>query len=128
MLKTSVITPIYKGDQLRHHLEVHSILSKHQYGFRPNSSTTAALHDLVSDLQSARDGGMEALTIFVDIRKAFDSVDHEILLRKLHGYGFVGVTLDWMSDYLKERKQRVQYGELRSDEIVCKASVPQGSR
>lgn len=155
LLKSSAVTPIYKSgelsdmsnyrpinvipvlakvleaaaaEQIRNHLETENILTQHQYGFRPRSSTTAALHDLVSDLQQARDDGKEAIAIFVDIRKAFDAVDHQILLRKLLRYGFAGPSLSWMISYLSGRTQKVKYGDGTSEEADVAAGVPQGSR
>lgn len=77
---------------------------KHQYGFRPRSSTQTAAIELVNNLQSWIDNGNCSSAIFIDISKAFDTIKHSILLKKLYYYGIRGRTYFLMNDYLKDRK------------------------
>ena len=65
--------------------------------------------------------------VFIDLRKAFDSVDHEILISKLDSYGLEDIELDWFQHYLTDRKQLVSFGKEISDPCVITSGVPQGS-
>ena len=67
------------------------------------------------------------MAVFVDFRKAFDTVNHQILIAKLFRYGIRGVALSLISSYLKDRRQRVKIGNSFSDELVSNLGVPQGS-
>ena len=78
-----------------------------QFGFRKEHSTTHALIDLTEDIRESIDNNMFALGVFVDLQKAFDTVDHTILLSKLDHYGIRGVANDWFKSYLNNRKQSV---------------------
>ena len=82
-----------------------NILSKCQYGFRRNHSTAHALMDLQDKIISAIDKNNFGLGIFMDLSKAFDIVDHEILLYKLKHYGIRGNALKWFNSYLNNRSQ-----------------------
>lgn len=98
-----------------------------QYGFRPIHSTEQAVTKFIADTLDAREKNENTLATFLDLSKAFDTIDHKILLEKLKYYGIRGVAFDWFMDYLNERKQYVLYNNKKSDifDIIC--GVPQGS-
>ena len=73
------------------------------------------------------DKGMFSTGVFIDLKKAFDTVDHDILLDKLYRYGIRGIILDWFSSYLKGRSQVTQIGEHVSPKELNPCGVPQGS-
>ena len=105
----------------------HELLYKHQYGFKQNHSTYMALIILLDKLSTALENGDYTLGIFLDFSKAFDTIDHCILLKKLEMYGIRGTAHKWLSSYLSNRFQYVEYNDARSlpKEIIC--GVPQGS-
>ena len=82
---------------------------------------------LVNDLTKAIDEGMYNVGIFMDLSKAFDTIDHNILLHKLSHYGFRGVSENWFSNYLFNRKQYVSYNSTASPKVDISCGVPQGS-
>ena len=69
--------------------------TKKQYGFQSNHSTYMAVLDFVNDISSTIDRGMKTTGIFMDLSKAFDTIDHNIVLNKLGHYGFRGISYDW---------------------------------
>ncbi len=105
----------------------YNLLSSHQYGFRKNSSTTLALLDFTSTIEMNRNLGKHSIAIFLDLKKAFDTVNHKILLDKLNDYGFRGKVLDLFTSYLTNRKQFTLVQEKSSTlkPLIC--GVPQGS-
>ena len=105
----------------------YKLLYKYQFGFRKDHSTYMALIILVDKITSALDNGEFALTVLIDFRKAFDTVDHQILLGKLYHYGIRGVALDWITSYLKDRMQYVCYNSTNSTPKLIACGVPQGS-
>ena len=88
-------------------LELHNSICKNQFGFRANHSTFHALISLTEDIRQALDNNYFACGIFIDFQKAFDTVDHNILLKKLEHYGVRGLANDWFKSYLLNRKQYV---------------------
>ena len=108
-------------------LEFHNILYVNQFGFRKKNSTVYALMDITEKIKETIDKGKFGCGIFIDLKKAFDTVNHQILLAKLEHYGVRGVLLDWFKSYLSGRKQFVCFNGESSDckEILC--GVPQGS-
>ena len=105
----------------------HNIISKKQYGFRENYSTYMAIIDLVDKISSNIDNNKKhSIGIFLDLSKAFDTIDHQILLRKLH-YGIRGIACDWFKSYLENRVQYVSYNSKDSDYMKIMCGVPQGS-
>ena len=98
-----------------------------QYGFRKNHSTSLALMHLCEKITSAIDRKEFTIGIFLDLSKAFDTVDHEILFDKLRHYGIRGVALTWMKSYLSNRLQFVQYNNTCSSYKTIQCGVPQGS-
>ncbi len=94
-------------------MEKHELLVDSQYGFRANRSTSMALMELIEDITSSIDNKKYAVGVFIDLKKAFDTIDHRVLINKLENYGIRGVVLDWMKSYISNRLQFVQIGEYR---------------
>ena len=100
---------------------------KTQYGFRVRHSTTLAVADVCDDLVLHKDNGNVSCSIFVDLKKAFDTVSHCILLKKLYCYGVRDIAFDLICDYLHERIQFTGINNYNSNlQPVC-CGVPQGS-
>ena len=114
-------------DRLSDFLVKYSILYSFQFGFRKGHSTYMALTSMLDQLHNALGKGEYAIGIFIDFRKAFDTVDYSILLQKLYHYGIRGVAYDWFCDYLKNRTQLVSYHNIQSNYADISCGVPQGS-
>ncbi len=102
----SVIVKVFEKliyNQISMYLENNNILSPFQSGFRPKYSTTSALLKLTNDIYSALDSGDLIGAIFIDLKKAFDLVDHYLLLDKLYAVGFSKNSLLWFNSYLHNR-------------------------
>ena len=78
-------------------LEDHNILYKKQFGFRKNNSTTFSLIEITEKIKESIDNGKFGCGVFIDLRKAFDTVNHNILLKKLDHYGIRGISYNWFS-------------------------------
>ncbi|KAJ8044616.1 RNA-directed DNA polymerase from mobile element jockey [Holothuria leucospilota] len=105
----------------------HSILSDCQYGFRSGHSTELALADAVDKLYSAIQRKQNSIGVFLDLSKAFDTIDHNILLRKLSHYGIRGNAYLWMKSYLTSRQQFTSFNNVHSTSLKVTCGVPQGS-
>ena len=108
-------------------LELHNCIYELQFGFRAKHSTQHALASLTELVRLALDEGSFACGIFVDFQKAFDTVDHSILLKKLEHYGVRGLANDWFCSYLTNRKQYVSINGSDSTLKEMRYGVPQGS-
>ena len=108
-------------------IDKNRILTPHQYGFRENRSTKLAIIELTNRLTNAIDKGEFTIGIFLDLSKAFDTINPKILMQKLENYGIRRVTKLWFQDYLTNRKQIVKYSQVRSKEMLIENDVPQGS-
>ena len=108
-------------------LEMFQILHGNQYGFRKKSSTHVALLTFIDKVIQAIENGEYAIGVFLDFSKAFDIVDHKILLDKLDHYGIRGCALSWFRSYLSHRFQYVTYNGSQSSQQLIKCGVPQGS-
>ena len=108
-------------------LNKNNFFNKYQFGFRNNHSTVMALIVLFENLTEALDKGDCAIGIFLDFQKAFDTVNHNIVLDKLYVYGIRGIAHEWFINYLSNRTQSVNYHECVSDSKTLKCGVPQGS-
>lgn len=104
-----------------------NLLCNKQYGFRENSNTSAALFDIVSYIQMELEKKNKVAAIFLDLKKAFDSVDIEILVFKLKKLGICHLAQKWILSYLSKRIQRVQIDEQFSSDLEINIGVPQGS-
>ncbi|MCG7876809.1 MAG: reverse transcriptase family protein [Candidatus Thiodiazotropha endolucinida] len=104
-----------------------NLIYKYQSGFLPGHSTTFQLIDIFHHICQAIDNNQYSCMVFCDVSKAFDRVWHKGLVFKLRQYGFDGDLLNWLSDYLSDRKQRVVIKSCMSDFKSIKAGVPQGS-
>ena len=108
-------------------LNRNNIIYNRQFGFRRKHSTVHGLVTLTEDIKKSIDEGKLTCGVFIDLQKAFDTVDHEILLKKLETYGFRGLANNWFSSYLSNRKQYVHVSGEESDYREIKHGVPQGS-
>ena len=98
-----------------------------QFGFRQKHSTNHALIDITETIRNALDNKKHVCGVFVDLQKAFDTVNHEILVAKLDHYGIRGTANNWFSSYLNNRSQFVSILGFESDIKPMKHGVPQGS-
>lgn len=157
-LKKAYVIPIYKGgdsqllknyrpvsvlpvfskifeslmyDRLKEYITEHNILYEHQFGFRKGHSTQVALTVFINKVMNALDNSQHVIGIFLDLAKAFDTVNHSILLKKLWHYGVRGEVYDWFQSYLSGRSQIVKFNDqqfiVNSDERDITCGVPQGS-
>ena len=152
--KTSRVTPIYKGgakddanncrpisvisvvakvfekmifDQLYEYLNTNKLLTACQSGFRSLHSTLTALLEATSDWSVNIDNGHINGVVFIDLKKAFDTIDHQILLRKLKIYGIDQRSLTWFHSYLTNRTQKCRINGQLSNSVPVACGVPQGS-
>ena len=107
------------------HLKNNNLLYPKQFGFQKNTSTEHAILELVDQITKSFDNNKFTLGVFIDLSKAFDTVDHEILLNKLHHYGIQGTTYKWIKSYLSRRKHFVYSKETGLRDVLC--GVPWGS-
>ena len=91
--------------RLNFYLEQTKVFYPFQFGLRNQHSTTHALIEITEKIREAWDKGLFACDVYLDFKKAFDTVNHEILLSKLRHYGEAGIENDWMRSFLTNRKQ-----------------------
>ena len=109
------------------YLNTYKILSDNQFGFRKHHSTKYALALLYDKISSSIDKQESSVGLFIDLSKAFNTVDHQILLNKLYHYGIRSIAFNCFSSYLSNRQQYVQYNGVNSSRHCIKCGVPQGS-
>lgn len=154
LLKTSKVIPVYKKkehflpgnyrpisllsifDKIIEklvHKRLYSFLTKFkilyglQFGFRENHSTIMALIEIVDNIRDEMDKGNSVVGLYLDLSKAFDTVNHKKLLEKLNYYGVRGVANDWFRSYLEDRKQTTFVNGTYSTPLRTNVGVPQGS-
>ena len=113
--------------QLSSYFENNKLFYDSQYGFRPNHCTEQATLELTDRIISAMDNNDVPIGVFLDLSKAFDTIDHNILLNKLEHYGIEGIPLQLFKNYLTNRKQYVKLCDIKSNVLQIKTGVPQGS-
>ena len=110
-----------------HHFIKNNLLSEQQYGFRANHSTELAAIRLVDHINHEMDKNHTPCSIYIDLSKAFDTLDFEILLFKLRFYGVTDTAFELKKNYLRDRKLYVKYNVHESDVMAIKTGVLQGS-
>ena len=108
-------------------VDKNKLLYSYQFGFRPSHNTNNALMLLVDKILTGFDKNEITIGVFIDFSKAFDTVNHELLLKKLYRYGIRGVAHNWLTDYMNNRKQYVHYDGISSSTGNISCGVPQGS-
>ena len=114
-------------NQLSSYLNQTNLLYAYQSGFRSKFSTETALIDVTEYIINGFDSGELVGAIMLDLKKAFDTVDPDILTQKLQWFGVSNIPLSWFKDYLSDRNQLVQFKSELSNERPIKCGVPQGS-
>ena len=108
-------------------LESKYIIDPRQFGFRAGRNTFSALKTFTEEIYNSLDKQHSLLSIYIDFTKAFDTVKHDILLRKMQHYGIRGTVIDWFRDYLLDRSQSTKVRDCISPPLAVRYGVPQGS-
>ena len=104
-----------------------NLLHSSQFGFRSKRSSYMALMEAYNKIVTDLDSNNHTIGIFLDLSKAFDTINHDILLDKLFHYGIRGITFEWFRNYLSNRSQFVSINNAKSSSINSTCGVPQGS-
>ena len=115
-------------DQMNDFLETNKIITNAQHGFRAGHSTETALITLTDNIVQSFESKKVVLTVFLDFKRAFETIDRNILLNKLEKYNFSKETIEWFKNFLSDRKQTVKINGEYSDLVVVDLGVPQGSK
>ena len=108
-------------------IEKENILYQYQFGFRKGFSTEQAIIEITDYVKSSIDNHLYTCGMFLEFSKAFDTVNHSILLRKLEKYGIRGLPLELFHSYLSNRTQYVQVGNIKPASLTIRCGIPQGS-
>ena len=114
-------------DEITKHMTSNNLYSKHQHGFRKGKSCATQLLEVTEDFTEILDQGSSIDCVYLDFRKAFDSVPHERLLLKLKAYGIKGKMGAWIKSFLENRYQRVVVNGKPSTSAKVTSGIPQGS-
>ena len=109
------------------HLDSKGVLYEKQFGFQRNNSTEHAILQLIRDITTSFEKEKYTLGVFIDLSKAFDTVDHQILIKKLQYYGIDGTALEWFKSYLSNRKQYISSQVVSENCLDIIYGVPQRS-
>ena len=115
------------SNSLNKYLSKFNVLHPKQFGFQAGKSTTDALISFVSMVQDNFENKKHTLSAYIDLKKAFDTCDHDVLIRKMRAYGIRGLPSRWFMNYLLNRKQFVTNGKVKSEIQTISTGVPQGS-
>ena len=113
--------------RLTTYLELHEIIYPNQFGFRQGYSTSHSLISITETIKKTLDNNKYGCGVFIDLRKAFDTVNHGILLQKLEHYGIRDSASSWFKSYLTNRRQYVHLNGINSETKNVTCGVPQGS-
>ncbi len=114
-------------NRISNFIHKHGLLNDYQFGFRQKRSTNQALIVLLDKITAALDNVDIVLWVFLDFSKAFDTVDHQILLNKMYMYGIRGIALKWIESYLSIRRKFVLFKYVKSEYAYVTRGVPHGS-
>ena len=114
-------------NRLLNYLTLNKIVLENQFGFRQKHSTYMSLLKLVNGITEELDKGTCSIGTFIYLSKAFDTVDHKVLLIKMEQYGIRGNALLWFTRYLSERTQYVSLNHTNSHTLPVTCGVPEGS-
>ena len=115
-------------EQFNHHCNIHNLLPDYQSGYRENRSCETVLLKLTIDLLWSMERKNVTVMIVLKLSAAFDTVDHEVLLRNLQdNFGISGIALEWFGNYLNNRDMKVKIGKTYSERKELAFSGPQGS-
>ena len=126
---TATLSPFSKAlerviyDQLVKYLDKHDVLFKYQFGFRKSHSTEQVIMEITENLKVSVDSNFISCGPFLDFSKAFDRVNHQILLDNLCKYGVRGRPHDWFASYLQDCKHFVQIGDKKSSVLEIRAVI-----
>ena len=112
--------------QIVQYFTINNLVCKSQFGFRKRMSTEDAVLDIVNELYYAFDRGETVIGVFLDLSKAFNTLNKELLYRKLEYYGIRGNELRLFRSYFSDRRQLVRYGDVKSDVLGVNYGVAQG--
>lgn len=154
-MKTAIIRPIYKSGKksdmsnyrpvsilpimekimeevivrrINNFVTKYKIINKRQYGFQAGKSINRLLGDFSSHLNESKGKKMHSIILFIDFKKAFDTLDHNIMVSCLQNIGIRGLCLEWIRNYLKNRSYKVKISDKTSKEVEVMHGVPQGSK
>lgn len=113
--------------QIEKYLEINEIITEHQSGFRKQYSCETAIQTVIDEWKLNISEGKLVGVIFMDLKRAFETVDRDLLIEKMFQYGIRGKVLEWFRSYLNNRTQQVLFNEEFSEIIATKYGVPQGS-
>ncbi len=113
--------------RILNYVEQKHILYEKQFGCCAKHSTNQAISSIVDNIQMAIENKEYSCGIFLDFAKAFDTVNHDILLKKMEMYGIRGIANTWFQSYLSNRKQYVYLNNTASDLCSLNCGIPQGS-
>ena len=113
--------------RLHQFLEKSDLFYSHQFGFRAKDSTNHALISITETIKESIDNNIFGCGVFLDLRKAFDTINHKILLGKLQYYGVRGMAFNWFQSYSSNRRQYVEVNGASSDVLDVMCGFPQGS-
>ena len=109
------------------HLNSNNLIYCKQFGFRQHHSTSDVVNLLVAEILESWNDSLSVIGVFIDLKKAFDTVSHQLILKKLDKLGVKGQLLQWFTSYLTGRSQFTKLGKSISDSATVRVGVPQGS-
>ena len=117
----------YVEEILTRYLRKYDIIDPNQYGYQKEKGTITLLERITDNIYEALDKGLHTLCIFVDFSRAFDMINHKILIKMLERIGIRGVSLEWFKSYINNRTYAVSVGDIQSTRETVERGVPQGS-